>query len=174
MTALLKAVPVWVWLLIVLIAVLGGALIYQTLALADARQLHSQYVADAEREARARSEAARAEEQRRQREINQVRTDAQEQIKAAADDAAVAASTADSLQQQVSKLLAGRSACDSRVAQGSQTIADLTTVLADLRRRADERAGELARIADESRIAGLTCEKAYDALSATRPGTLGK
>ena len=169
MTALLKAVPLWVWLLIVLIAVLAGALIYQTLALADARQLHAQYVADAERDARARSEAARAVEQRRQNDINRMRNDAQNQIKAAADDAAVAASTADSLQQQVSKLLAGRSACNSRVAQGSETIADLTTVLADLRRRADERAGELARIADESRIAGQACERAYDAISIQPP-----
>jgi chromosome segregation ATPase len=173
-TALLKAVPLRVWLLIVLIAVLGGALIYQTLALADARQEHAAYVAGVERAARDASQAVREEEQRRQREINQVRSDAQKQIKAAADDAAVAATAADSLQQQVTKLLAGRSACDSRVAQGSQTVADLTAVLADLRRRADERAGELARIADESRIAGLTCEKAYESLSATRPGTLGK
>ena len=165
MTALLKAVPVWVWLLIGLIAVLGGALIYQTLALADARQAHAKYVAGQEKAARDASDAARAEEQRRQREINQVRTDAQEQITAAADDAAVAASAADSLQQQVDKLLASRASCNTRVAEGGKTIADLTTVLADLRRRADERAGELARIADESRIAGLACESAYRSLS---------
>lgn len=164
MTALLKAVPLWVWLLILLIAVLGGALIYQSLALADARREHAEYVGKVEKAKSEASEAARAEEHRRQNEINQVRNDAQQQIKAAAGDAALAASAADSLQQQVDKLLAGRSACDSRVAEGSQTIRDLTTVLADLRRRADERAAELARIADESRIAGLACERAYGSL----------
>ena len=165
MTALLKAVPLWVWAVVLLIAVLAGALVYQTLALANARTEHATYVAKVEKAASEATAAARAEEQRRQREINQVRNDAQHQIKAAADDAAVAASTADSLQQQVDKLLAGRSACDTRVAQGGATVRDLTAVLADLRRRADERAGELARIADASRIAGQACERAYDAIS---------
>ena len=47
-------------------------------------------------------------EVRRQLEINQVRNDAQDQIKAA--------SAADSLQQQVDKLLAGRRICDTRLA----------------------------------------------------------
>ena len=37
-TVLLKAVPLWVWLLILLVAVLAGALVCQTLALADARR----------------------------------------------------------------------------------------------------------------------------------------
>ncbi len=165
MTALLKAVPLWVWAVALLIAVLAGALVYQTLALANARTDHAEYVAKIEKAASEATDAARAEEQRRQREINQVRNDAQHQIKAAADDAAVAAATADSLQQQVDTLLAGRRACDTRVAQGSATVRDLTAVLADLRRRADERAGELARIADESRIAGRACERAYDSLS---------
>lgn len=164
MTALLKAVPLWVWAVVLLIALLAGTLVYQTLALANARTEHADYVAGVEKAARDADAAARAEEQRRQREINQVRNDAQHQIKAATDDAAVAASTADSLQQQVDKLLAGRRACDTRAAQGSAAVRDLTVVLADLRRRADERAGELARIADASRIAGLTCEKAYDSL----------
>ena len=169
MTALLKAVPLWVWVLILLIEVLAGALIYQTLALADARQVHAEYVAGVERAARYASEAARAVEQRRQNEINQVRADAQNQIKAAADDAAVAASSADSLQRQVDKLLASRASCNTRIAEGGKTISDLTTMLADLRRRADERAGELARIADESRIAGQACERAYDAISIQPP-----
>ena len=164
MTTLLKAVPLWVWAVVLLIAVLAGALFYQTLALASARTAHADYVAKVDKAAKDATDVARAEEQRRQREIDQVRNDAQHQIKAAADDAAVAASTADSLQRQVDKLLAGRSSCDSRVAQGSATIRDLTTVLADLRRRADERAGELARIADASRIAGQACERAYDSL----------
>jgi chromosome segregation ATPase len=170
--ALLKAVPLWVWavvlLIALLIALLAGALVYQTLALASARTEHADYVAGVDKAAKEASDAARAEEQRRQREIDQVRNDAQHQIKAAADDAAVAASAADSLQQQVDKLLASRASCNTRVAQGSQAIDDLTNVLADLRRRADERAGELARIADENRIAGLACEKAYESLSADR------
>jgi chromosome segregation ATPase len=165
MTALLKAFPLWVWAVVLLIGLLAGALVYQTLALANARAEHAEYVAEVDKAAREASDAARAEEQRRQREINQVRNNAQHQIKAAADDAAVAASAADSLQQQVDELLAGRSACNTRVTQGSATIRDLTTVLADLRRRADERAGELARIADAGRIAGQACERAYDSLS---------
>lgn len=38
-------------------------------------------------------------------------------------------------------------------------------LLAELFRRADARAGELARYADNARIAGLACERSYDALS---------
>lgn len=38
-------------------------------------------------------------------------------------------------------------------------------LLAELFRRADQRAGELAAIADQARIRGLTCEAAYDALT---------
>ncbi|MEG5263216.1 DUF2514 family protein [Pseudomonas sp. JDS28PS106] len=174
MTALFKAVPLWVWAIVLLIVLLAGALVYQTLELAAVRADHVRYVSAVEAAMTEAANAARAEEQRRQREINQVRNDAQDQIKAAAADAALAASTADSLQQQVDKLLAGRRTCDSRVAEGSQTIRDLTTVLADLRRRADERAGELAAAADASRIAGLTCEKAYEALSASRPGPIAR
>lgn len=170
MSALLKSVPAWVWVAIIITALLAGALVHQTLALASARTEHADYVAGVEMASRDASDAARVEEQHRQREIDQVRNDAQHQIKAAADDAAVAAFTADSLQQQVAKLLANRSDRNSRVAQGSQTIADLTTVLADPRRRADERARELARIADASRIAGLACEKSYDAIRTTGQG----
>jgi hypothetical protein len=39
-------------------------------------------------------------------------------------------------------------------------------LLADLFGRADERAGELAKIADERGIAGQQCERDYDALTA--------
>lgn len=40
-----------------------------------------------------------------------------------------------------------------------------TGVLADLLRRADERAGILAKHADEARAAGLQCERSYQALT---------
>ncbi|WP_434681412.1 DUF2514 family protein [Pseudomonas sp. R1-18] len=164
MIALAKAVPLWAWVVIALVALLGGALVYQTLALADARAEHASYIARVEKAARDAMDAARREESRRQQVINEVRNDARAQIKNADDDAAVAVATADSLQHRIDQLLADRAACITRIARGSETIRDLTVVLADLRRRADERAGELARIADASRIAGQACERAYDGL----------
>ncbi|WP_412139149.1 DUF2514 family protein [Erwinia tracheiphila] len=41
-------------------------------------------------------------------------------------------------------------------------------MLADLFRRADKRAGELAGEADEARARGLACEAAYDSISRLR------
>ena len=166
MIGLLKIVPVWIWAVTLAVTGLGSALMYQSLMLNALRAEHAQYVVGVEQRARDASEAARAVEQRRQREIDEVRNHAQDQIRLATADAAVAASAADSLQQQIDRLLAGRAACNTRVTQGSAAVRDLTDMLADLRRRADERAGELAQIADASRIAGQACEKAYDALGA--------
>ncbi|KAA0943668.1 DUF2514 family protein [Pseudomonas sp. ANT_H14] len=37
-------------------------------------------------------------------------------------------------------------------------------VLADVLKRADERAGEMAVAYDRARIAGLTCERSYESL----------
>ena len=37
-------------------------------------------------------------------------------------------------------------------------------VLTDVLKRADERAGELAEVADQARARGVTCEQAYDSL----------
>lgn len=164
MIGLLKVVPFWIWAMAIAVTGLGGALIHQSLALDALKAEHAQYVAGVERAARQATDAARARELRRQREIDEVRNHAQDQIRLASADAAVAASAADSLQQQVDRLLAGRAACNTRVTQGSAAVRDLTDMLADLRRRADERAGQLAQIADASRIAGQACEKAYDAL----------
>jgi len=160
----LKLVPMWVWGVAALIIALAVAAGYQTLRLADVRNEYAAYRADIETKAAEASEQARQTEQQRQRDIDQVRNDAQKQIKLAAADAADAQSAADSLQLEVNKLLAGRAALNSRVAAGGSAIRDLTTVLADLRQRADQRAGDLATIADASRIAGKACERSYDAL----------
>ena len=165
MIAAFKLVPVWAWAVLALVIGLSGALTYKTMALGSVRAEYAEYVSGIEKAAKEASEAARAEEGRRQDAINKVRDDAQKQIKVATDDAATAQRSADSLQLQIDKLLAGRSALNSKVAAGSATIRDLTTVLADLRKRADQAAGELAAVADASRIAGLTCERAYDALT---------
>ncbi|RJT45677.1 DUF2514 family protein [Rahnella woolbedingensis] len=116
--------------------------------------------------------AARTEEQRKQGEIDAISTDAQNKIDAAHSDAAVAASTADSLHKQADKLAARLTererACKSSAAGAGQATTSGSTVLAELFRRADERATKLAAIADQSRVRGLACESSYAALSAKK------
>lgn len=43
-------------------------------------------------------------------------------------------------------------------------VAHVAAVLADVFKRADQRAGDLAAIADQARARGLTCEQAYISL----------
>ncbi|MGW8408442.1 DUF2514 family protein, partial [Streptomyces albidoflavus] len=78
-------------------------------------------------------------------------------------DAAAAGGAADGLRKQVAALIA--EVRRAGATSGSTTAGDPLDLLADLFGRADERAGELARIADERGIAGRQCERAYDALS---------
>jgi hypothetical protein len=77
-------------------------------------------------------------------------------------DAAVADGVADGLRKQVAALVAD--ARRAGAAAGSPATDDALDLLADLFGRADERAGELAKIADERGIAGQQCERSYDAL----------
>ena len=87
-----------------------------------------------------------------------------------AADAARARHAADSLRQHVADLehLAGSVACRDPAAAGQrETAASAAGMLAELQRRADERAGILASVADEARAAGLNCERRYDALTPT-------
>ncbi|MFS1292002.1 DUF2514 family protein [Pseudomonas piscis] len=57
----------------------------------------------------------------------------------------------------------GLSAISPSAASAAVTRAAL--VLAELFKRADERAGDLAAYADQSRGRGVTCEQAYDAIA---------
>lgn len=85
-----------------------------------------------------------------------------------AADAARARTAADSLRQHVADLeaLAGGVACRDPAAAGQrETASAAARMLAELQRRADERAGILAQAADEARAAGLNCERRYDALT---------
>lgn len=79
-------------------------------------------------------------------------------------DAAAADAAADSLREHVARLAARAAGDDPAAAGGGQAAADAARMLAELQRRADERAGILARIADERGTAGELCERAYDAL----------
>ncbi|SEQ29554.1 Protein of unknown function [Pseudomonas sp. NFACC02] len=111
--------------------------------------------------------ANRAEEQRRQAAVNQVGNDARQQQAAAIVDASGADAAGERVRDQAGKLAAGASCAtvNSGTARRSASATRAAMVLSDLFQRADKRAGELARAYDAARIAGLACEKAYQALS---------
>ena len=95
--------------------------------------------------------------------INRVSDDAKAKTEHVTAAVAIADSRARSLQQQITDLVASRKSCTAEVASGGKARADLTVLLADLRRSADETAGRLAEALDRSRIAGFTCEAAWSA-----------
>ncbi|MBI6727732.1 DUF2514 domain-containing protein [Pseudomonas amygdali] len=121
-------------------------------------------------EARAQSEAVatttteyRTEEQRRQKAANQVANDARQEQAVALTDAAVADAAGDRLRVEAGKLAATASCVpgDPGAAERGKAATRAAMVLSDLLGRADARAGELAKAYDESRIAGLACERSH-------------
>lgn len=116
-----------------------------------------------------RQEQERTEEQRRQNEINQVTADAQTQLDKARLDAANAQSAADKLQLTIAnirrQLAASETSKLSAIANASATRANSGVLLADVLSKSVERNQQLAATADEWRIAGLACERSYDAIT---------
>jgi len=119
-----------------------------------------------------RQAEARAEEQRRQGEIDAIEKKAEGQIAQAVADADHARVVSDGLHDEAAKLAARLAASERahRAATASESAAGTTgsELLAELFRSADQRAGELAAIADQARIRGLTCEAAYYALTGAK------
>lgn len=107
--------------------------------------------------------AERDEYRRRSAAQQEIATHAAKERDQARVDADAAASAADGLRQQVAALVADvrRSAAST----GGSSAGDALDLLADVLSRADTRAGELAKIADERGIAGQQCERGYDALT---------
>lgn len=115
-----------------------------------------------------RQEQERIEEQRRQNQINQVTADAQTQLDKARLDAANAQSAADKLQLTIAnirrQLAASETSKLSSAASTSTARATATDMFAQLLIESDRAAGEYAAAADRARIAGLACERSYDAV----------
>lgn len=111
--------------------------------------------------------AARAEEQRRQAEIQETADVAKTQAAAARRDAIAAAGSRDRMQQRAAELAAScdGGSQDPAAAEGGPPAAGPGLVLAELLRRSAERSGQLAEYADQARIAGQACERAYQALT---------
>ena len=111
--------------------------------------------------------AERAKEHARQQSINKAIQDGQKLIDAAVADAAAARAdvsvrdAADATAHRVAASGAGGHSCTTAASQAATRAA---LVLADVFKRADERAGDLAGYADQSRGRGVTCEQAFDGL----------
>jgi hypothetical protein len=116
------------------------------------------------------AEAARADERIKAAndaaELRKIADDADSKTRAADRARAGADAAASSLRQRVSQLAARchRPAGSAGTATVSPPAADAGPLLAELSRRIDETAGELAAIADARGIAGAACERAFDAL----------
>ena len=150
---------------IALLVVVAGI---QTRRLDNAQTDHAQYVANVATQAQEASEKARQIEQKHQRDIDQVRTDAANQKISDDAHAAELVAVGVSLREQQTSLLADRAALRARLAARGKTINDLADLLAQLRTEADNHAGELAAALDASRRAGFACERSYDAMRASK------
>ncbi|KWI49284.1 hypothetical protein WM06_21360 [Burkholderia cepacia] len=106
--------------------------------------------------------AERDEFSRRLAKQQEIATDAAKERDHAVADAAAADGAAVGLRKQVAALIAG--ARRAGASAGGSATGDALDLLADVLGRTDDRAGELATIADERGIAGRQCERSYDAL----------
>nr|AER23933.1 hypothetical protein var055 [Variovorax sp. HH01] len=147
-----------------LLALLG----LQTVRLADqraetaaARKDLADYRATAAESGRLAERAARNTEQTWRSRVDGVIQDGREQVATARADAATAAAGQRRLRDQLAVYRAAVRAATAApaAATGGAPAADPLDLLADLFGRADARAGELARIADERGAAGATCER---------------
>lgn len=111
-------------------------------------------------------DAARIEEQRRTDEQRKIADDATKKADVARADAAAANDAAGRLRLRVAELLAARrSAKDPSTSSPSQAAGNADDLLALLLEKSVRRATDLAAYADQARIAGMACERAYDSLS---------
>jgi hypothetical protein len=116
------------------------------------------------------SERARQVETQWRDKQQEVTSNAQEQVRAAAADAARARSAADVLRKRAEALASqcpayrDEASRDPASAFGGATTESPGTVLAELLGRLASTAGELAAIADARGAAGAACEKAYGVL----------
>ncbi|RQV10388.1 DUF2514 family protein [Burkholderia cenocepacia] len=147
-----------IWLLVVAGVVAGSACGYFK-GHRDADQ--SEKVADQARQIDdLRNE--RNEIRRRLAAQQEIATNAAKKRDQAVADAVTADAAAHSLRERVAVLIADVRRAGA--AAGSPATGDALDLLADVFGRADERAGELAKIADERGIAGQQCERSDDAL----------
>ena len=109
----------------------------------------------------------RVKEQARQQSINKAIQNGQQIIDRAVADAAVARAdlgVRDAADAAARRIAVSQSSGHSCTTAASQAATRAVMVLADVLKRADQRAGDLAADADQSRGRGVTCEQTYISL----------
>lgn len=119
--------------------------------------------------------AERAEERRRQRAVDDEQKRAADELANVQADADAADLAADGLRKQLTvlqrKLTGSETGRLSAIAAASAAKAEVASLLAQLLGEADSLAGEFAKEADERYVAGSTCERTYDKVTATQIAT---
>ena len=155
---------------------LGVLLAVQTVRLANAERDHARAVgvfnaaaATAERKAREQSETYRAKEQELRNAHDKIERETQATLAAATAGADRAVAAGQRLRRELADYLTAHRERATAAAAANQCAPDgpALDLLAELFRRADQRAGELAAIADTARARGNACERAYDAARET-------
>lgn len=157
---LLRAVPVWAW---ALAAVLAWGGWQRHLAGQAARDLASNTAEVARLRERGLA-ASLSETTRRVLAQGKVAANATAKTTLAAADAGTADAATARVLDRAGELAARAASCDSSATGDREAALSAVRVLADLLRRADERAGILARIADARGIAGEACQQSYEVL----------
>lgn len=151
--------------------VLAALLAWQTLARLggerDAAQARAELAGEREAAAtaaRQASERYRILEDKHRDDIRTIDTQVRQDLARSAADADAARAAAGRLRGDLANYITAHRAAAQARATAGQCAPDAAALdlLAELQRRADERAGALARIADDARHRGSACERAYD------------
>jgi hypothetical protein len=155
---------------------LAVGLLVQTQRLADANKEAGEATttlaterAKAERLARQQSEAHRKTERKLREDHDRIDGEARIALAAAAAGADRARFAGQRLQRELADYITQHRARAIAAAAAGQCAPDTGALdlLADLQRRADDRAGALAAVADDARSRGLACERTHDSDRAT-------
>lgn len=158
---ILGRVPVWVWVVIAVLA-WGG---WQRHRAQSAERVHTRAVAAAAAAREAQLQADAAETARRLAEQERIANDARQKAAAQAADALRARTAEQQLRARLAAITADRGAGAASAPGGSQTAAQAADLLADVLGRCVSRVRELAEYADAASTAGEACQRSYDALS---------
>lgn len=131
--------------------------------LAEERTSHATVMEEHARAALIAVQAARDEERRRVAAIEEIRNEADQELAAVVERERRAADVRvrDAVAEYARR---HRPASNSGAAQSGAPVGDPIGMFAELLGELDDLAGQYAAAADRARAAGLTCERAYDAI----------